>query len=800
VSDVTDRNGRRDADVAAYLAPLVANAALEVEALGAGRVTLSQAARAGLADGLAQRLAMAIAPVVHAMVGKRTLRTAHELGADMHAAAAGWGAIFAAHADLVPLVERMIGEWRDGVALLLRRFADDAALLGETRAAIERVVVVDGAWKKSPTLRLTTGDGRDWFYKNHTLAIGAWLMEFVGRLNDVGGLLPLHVRTIEACPGYGWDTAVVARPCRDDGEAERYYVRIGMWLRLMQLLGANDLHAKNLIAVGEHPVPIDHENLLQPPRADATSALGIARRARQRSPLESGLLPHLLVGEPGRPALNAGGLEAGGDYLLPFKTPNGYPAIRLPCTLPRVAAGSHERGRLVSTSHERGRLVSADEGRDAILAGFAAMHGLLAGAGARVLDELLPRAAMFEVRVLRRPAHVTRRLIVESLQPEVLAQPGARAAMLAAKAHPADLQALIGSEVPRQYELPALDFVVRARSDVDHARDRDVIATAITCGTPPSMRTGAISATELAPPIAGESNTLVRAAVAIGDQILAEAHGDREALHWLGVAWHPLADARVIEVLPNDLLSGNAGLAVVFASLFKVTREARFADAARRALSPVARALAATNTPPTWRPWGAYVGSAGQLYAVQRVAGLLGGAASQPGAAQVGRLLQSASGGIDLATGTAGLVAVAAQVMTPTPAWLGALGDVLKNALRQGLPPLPYPHALMPTYLPDPLSSVLFALRRLATKPGMQRFGLEGPDAAASGGREPRAWDVGEGEMLLRRHAESGAWLLEGGLADRLNIGGMLGIGAVALALLRAAAPTARTPSLWQLD
>ena len=779
------------ADVRAQLAPLVANAAREVAQLAKGRVELSEAACAGLAEWLAQRLEIVVAPVVNAMIGKGALLSARAVAqlsrADADAlAAASWASIFAAHGDMVPLVERMIGEWREGVALLFKRYREDIVLLGDKHAVLSDIAVIGGAWKKSPTLRLTTGSGRSWFYKNHTLAIGAWLMELVRRLNEVGGLLPLHARIIEACPGYGWDSAVQGAPCANEAEAQRYYVRIGMWLRLMQVLGANDLHAKNLIAAGEHPVPIDHENLLQPPRADASTALGMARRARQRSPLESGLLPHLLVGEPGRPGVNAGGLEAGGDYRLPFKTPAGYPAIELPRTLPLVVAS-------------REHVVSARAGLDSILAGFDAMHELLAHAGARVLNEMLPLAEICEVRVLRRPAHITRRLIVESLQPAVLLRPGARAALLVAKAHPADRRSLTEIEVPRQYELPALGFVLRTRTIDEHAHDRAVIATAIICGIPPSgpslnersASAPAIAAAELAPLDASipARNELLRAAVQLGDLLLAEGHHAGDALHWLGVAWHPLADARVIEVLPNDLLSGNAGLAVVLASLFHVTREARFATAARHAVAPVARALAATSPQGAWRPWGAYLGSAGQVYAIHRVAALLGDAATLPSAAQVVQLLQSPSGGIDLATGTAGLVAVVAQVMSPAPAWLDALGDVLRDALRKGLPPLPYPRATMPAYLPDAATGVAFALRRLA--PNSVPIS---PQAL-----EPRDWDVADAATLLRRQHETGSWTATG-LSDQLNLSGMLGVGAAALSLLRAAAPEAKIPSLWQLD
>ncbi len=742
------------------LAPLIDNAIGEVEGLAGGKVALTAEARRGLGGWLGERLEIATRAVLLAE-GAR----GRELdGGD-------WARIFARYPELVPIVERLIVEWRDGVARFVARYADDAGHLGEPEApALRSVAVVGGGWKRSPTLRCVTGGGQAIYYKDHTLEIGAWLMELVWRLNECGLPLPLHVRRISARAGYGWDDEVVAAPCRSVGEAERYYVRIGMWIRLLQILGANDMHAKNLIAAGEHPVPIDHENLFQPARADGRSALGLARRARQRSPLECGILPYLLVGEPGRRAVNAGGLEVGGDYLLPFSTPEGYPPIRLPRTLPTVA----------------GQVIEARAQVEAIVGGYQAMHAVVNGPDAeREVEQMLVRASACEVRVLRRPAHVTRRLIVESLQPAVLAKPGGRATFLAKRAHPHDKEALIALEVPRQYEGPTLSVVARVRTNEELAWDRACIATAIGCaeaarGDLVKAAGPAVGADIASEP--GGANELVRRAVALGDRILDEGFGDTTALHWLGVRWSPEAAGAAIEVLPSDLLSGNAGLAVALAALYRVSGIERFADGARRALSPVEQALKA-RSPGEWRPWGAYLGWAGQVYALERVAELIG---ATPPTIALEPLLSGGSGGVDLACGTAGLIAVVTREGRARPPWLSALAEVLRRARREGYPPLPYPDGITPAYLPDAATSVSFALARVGDE--------------EAGAVDLDAYDVGDAASLVRRAEQSNSWFPDSGLADRLNLGAMRGLGAVVLALLRAAAPEARIPSLWRLD
>jgi hypothetical protein len=85
-----------------------------------------------------------------------------------------------------------------------------------------------------------------------------------------------------------------------------------------------------------------------------------------------------------------------------------------------------------------------------------------------------------------------------------------------------------------------------------------------------------------------------------------------------GVVWMPPAGVRRLAGLPPDVLSGHAGIALVFARLFAVTRDARYREVAQRALGPVRRAVAAPA-----QAWGMHVGRGGQLHALRVGARLL---------------------------------------------------------------------------------------------------------------------------------------------------------------------------------
>lgn len=61
---------------------------------------------------------------------------------------------------------------------------------------------------------------------------------------------------------YGWMEYVPWMPCQTTQEVEHYYLRFGLLLCLLYLLGGTDMHCGNLIACGDMPVLIDLETVI----------------------------------------------------------------------------------------------------------------------------------------------------------------------------------------------------------------------------------------------------------------------------------------------------------------------------------------------------------------------------------------------------------------------------------------------------------------------------------------------------------------------------------------------------------
>src|SRR5205807_6133473 len=115
------------------------------------------------------------------------------------------------------------------------------------------------------------------------------LVEF---LNDSGASPRLLVHRILPRGDRAWEEFVTHRACRTPEEVERFYTRMGMTIRLLQLLEGRDFWLDNLVAHGEYPAFIDLETLLQP-RVAATASLPSEREAGRRlaeSAVETGAI------------------------------------------------------------------------------------------------------------------------------------------------------------------------------------------------------------------------------------------------------------------------------------------------------------------------------------------------------------------------------------------------------------------------------------------------------------------------------------------------------------------------------
>ena len=140
-------------------------------------------------------------------------------------------------------------------------------------------------------------DGSRVVYKPKDLRLDVAWYALVERLNRAEPPLELKaVRTISR-DGYGWTEFIDHAGCADQEGCQRFFRRAGAWLALFHCFAANDMHQENMIAAGDHPVPIDLETILQAPAEEhkaqdpEAQAFDAAMETVANSVMMVGLLP-----------------------------------------------------------------------------------------------------------------------------------------------------------------------------------------------------------------------------------------------------------------------------------------------------------------------------------------------------------------------------------------------------------------------------------------------------------------------------------------------------------------------------
>lgn len=187
----------------------------------------------------------------------------------------GFRRLFEEKPVLLRLVATLTRQWIDAVREFSRRLDADLAvvrrdLLGRDRPA--RVAKVDGGLSDRhnggrSVFIVTFEDGARAVYKPKDLRLDVAWHDLVARLN--GSEPPVQLRAVRAIAreNYGWTEFVDHTACADHNGCGLFFRRAGAWLALFHCFVATDMHQENVIAAGDHPVPIDLETILQPPPA-----------------------------------------------------------------------------------------------------------------------------------------------------------------------------------------------------------------------------------------------------------------------------------------------------------------------------------------------------------------------------------------------------------------------------------------------------------------------------------------------------------------------------------------------------
>lgn len=515
--------------------------------------------------------------------------------------------------DEKPVLARLIAtltrQWLDTTNEFLNRLALDQAgvrALAGAGGAVPVTRVVGGLSDRHRgghcVLRCEFADGAQVLYKPKDLRVDAAWRDLVEWLNRQGPPVDLRaVRTL-AREGYGWAEFVDHTGCPDARAAALFFRRAGAWLALLHCLAGADMHHENLIASGEHPVPVDLEATLQPvdPTADRGPhywAYDAARELIADSVLAVGLLPGY-ARVAGREAQPVGGFAAGwstgdhihwhdvnSDTMRPERTP------RKPHTpnLPHVA-GDH---------------VGLAEHVEDFLRGFGDYAAFLAG---RDWTAGLAGFGAVTVRKVHRPTQFYHLLlgrlrddrtmgdgVTWSMQADFLA----RLADWNAEPDPmwelqrTERDALVELNVPVFEAPPGLS---RVRARLDALDDREIawqVDVIRQTSSFVAVRDRPPGWCDAAAPLCDDE--LGAEADAIAEEVARHAVRRGPGAAWPGLNWFPESDAAQLAVLGHDLYNGSCGIALFLAAHARIRGSSASADLAVAALARLRAELVGHN-------------------------------------------------------------------------------------------------------------------------------------------------------------------------------------------------------------
>jgi len=648
--------------------------------------------------------------------------------ADMKAR--GFRQLFEQWPVLLRLIATLTRQWIEAVCEFAVRLDADRDVLRREFAggdATARVARVEGSLSDRhnngrSVFIVTFEDGARVVYKPKDLRLDLTWHDLVARLNQARPPLDLRAVRAIARDGYGWTEFVAHMPCDDPEGIALYFRRAGAWLALFHCFAATDMHQENVIAAGDHPVPIDLETILQaPPSApDSADTAGSAARAAAdmiaQSVMAVGILP-AYARAPDTSVFAMGALTAdwnakiqltwidsNSDAMRPTRTkvvdkanPN-LPHIdgvygKLADHIEALIAGFESYARFLS-QYSRG----ADQG--GMFDGFSGLPVRRVVRPTRFYSMLLQRLkthrSMDDGAVWSAQADFIARLSdgESDSDPNWPLLRAERTALLTLNV-PHFVVASDGSSVCDA------DGAVAQRagpSGLAHARERvrnfddseiawqtAVIRANTVRGNPAQSVQAQSLALREEPPILQARDLFTAEADRIAAEIAKHAIRRGNSAAWIGLDWMGDAEAFQLAVLGPDLYNGVSGIAVFLAAHAAVAKHALSAELARAALAQLRGKLKDRNAARFARSLG--IGGATGLGSIVYALSVAGASLDDPAIvadAHVAAMLMTdeliaADKRLDALGGSAGAILGLLRLYRDTGA-----DDVLKRALACG--------------------------------------------------------------------------------------------------------------------
>lgn len=186
-----------------------------------------------------------------------------------------WRNSFDKQPVLVSIIGHIYDDWLTATQEMLQRLQTDIVLIKQyffTTAGTEKIMVeniecgLGDPHRGGRSVAIITTNLGEVVYKPKNLigteAIGILLEKLNSASPQYVPLTPKFINRGD----YGWEEKVSPKQCQSKDDIKIYYQRLGAWLRLLQILNANDFWYDNLIASGNMPYFIDYETIIGVPR------------------------------------------------------------------------------------------------------------------------------------------------------------------------------------------------------------------------------------------------------------------------------------------------------------------------------------------------------------------------------------------------------------------------------------------------------------------------------------------------------------------------------------------------------
>jgi len=561
---------------------------------------------------------------------------------------------FGEYQELARLAERFLEVWVDAALEMLQRVRAD---FPEETIEVLKMDKGDFHNEGRAVSILTFSSGKERVYKPKSVRISETFYAFAERLNSLGLEVPLKGYGIfpkqDSYGEYGWEEVVPHTPCASLEDAQRYFLRAGMYMCLFYLLDGTDMHYENIIASGEYPFLIDLETLFH--RTLKSARKEAAQKTVEHSTLMTGFLPHFFHNKKGK-GIDISGLGREEEQAI-IEVWENINTFEMALAFKEIEL---KESHLVTYKEN---FLCAKEYVETIVAGFQNMYTLFVKHHALLEKEgWFSRFAECPIRIVLRPTRAYSKLLQQFYSPETLLHAETREKQLNFLNihHPltifpqalkdAEKQSLLQGDVPSFYSFPsssdlfyhntliAKDCLEPDRLEsillhFQHLNDKDLNLQILFIRQAFLLKKthfhSANSSSASTSPVLKSSfskEEILSLTFQIAEKLKQNAFVNEDgSLGWISFEPQSSLEEYNLQPISDNLYSGKVGIALFFAALFALSEKACWKEDALNCLKPFQTTLREKNRPSlsVFLGIGGMTGVGGVLYGLQQMAKLL---------------------------------------------------------------------------------------------------------------------------------------------------------------------------------